>query len=184
MYFGCLLLTISLLLLVFLRVQTKRAERTNAEVVQVMEAILTDCREGTIDVARETDMPALELYGEDYIALLEIPSYGLELPVGGTWNKGKVVSNPCRFYGTAHNGTLIIGGYDQPGQFDFFDRIQDGTTVKITDMTGCIFSYVVDRVDRSDSAEAEILLDDKSDLTLFVRDAQLLEYILLRCVVK
>jgi len=40
------------------------------------------------------------------------------------------------------------------------------------------------RVDRSDSAREEILTDKDSDLTLFVRDAQLLEYIILRCVVK
>jgi len=39
-------------------------------------------------------------------------------------------------------------------------------------------------VERSDSAQAEILLDDTADLTLFVRDAQGLEYILLRCVAK
>lgn len=184
LYFGCLLLGVSLLLLVFLQIQTKRAERTNAEIVQTMEAILTDRRDGTIDLTREADMPALELYGEDYIALLEIPSYGLALPVGGTWDKGKVVFHPCRFYGTAYNGTLIIGGFDQPGQFDFFDRIQDGTTIKVTDMTGCTFSYMVESVERSDSAEAKILLDSKADLTLFVRDAQLLEYIMLRCVAK
>jgi len=129
-------------------------------------------------------MPALELHGADFIALLEIPAYGLKLPVCSMWDKEAVMSYPCRFYGSTYDGTLIVGGYDQAGQFDFFDRIQDGAAVTVTDMTGSTFSYAVALVERSDSAQAEILLDDTADLTLFVRDAQGLEYILLRCVAK
>lgn len=181
---GCLLIVLSFLLLFWLQVQTKQAERTNAEIVQIMETILTDRREGTKDADKKTDMPTLELHGEDFIALLEIPSHGLKLPVCNVWDKGKVVMYPCRFYGSADSGTLIIGGYDQPGQFDFFDRIPNDSVVTITDMTGTTFSYVVDHVERSTSADAEVLIDDEADLTLFVRDAQVLEYIILRCTMK
>ena len=106
------------------------------------------------------------------------------MPIGNTWDKGKVISHPCRFYGSVYDGTLIIGGYDQAGQFDFFDRIYSNVTIKVTDMTGSTFSYVVERVERSSTAQAEVFMDEDSDLTLFVRDAQLLEYIILRCVMK
>ena len=83
-----------------------------------------------------------------------------------------------------NNAENVIVGYDQPGQFDFLDEVSDQTMVKITDMTGQEFCYTVDCVERSDSAQAEILIDDKADLTLFVRDAQLLEYIIVRCVMR
>ena len=178
---GGLLLGGSLLLLLFLQVRTRQTERKNAQTVQLMESILTDRREGSIDLEREPEMPVLELNGEDHIALLEIPAYGLKLPVRAAWDKSKVAQQPCRFYGSAYHGNLVIGGYDQAGQFDFFDRIQDGSPITVTDMTGCVFSYVVSRVERSDSAEAEKLMDDEAELSLFVRDAQLLEYIILRC---
>lgn len=181
---GCLLIACSLVLLGVLQMQTKQAEHTNADLVQTIETILPERKEGTKDVEQKSEMPALELQSEDFIALLEIPSYGLKLPVCNVWDKGKVVSYPCRFYGTVYNGTLVIGGYDQPGQFDFFDRIQNDAVVTVTDMTGSTFSYVVDRVERSTSADAEILIDDEADLTLFVRDAQVLEYIILRCTMK
>lgn len=181
---GLLLIAVSFLLLLKLQIQTKRAMRTDAEVVQIMESILTDRREGEEDAERDAEMPALELSGQDFIALLEMPSYGLKLPVCGTWDKGNVTSYPCRFCGSAYNGSLVIGGYDQPGQFDFFDRIPTGTPVTVTDMTGSEFSYVVEQVERSNSAQAEVLIDGESDLTLFVRDAQLLEYIILRCVLR
>lgn len=181
---GCLLIACSLALLLVLQVRTTQAERTNAEIVGTIESILVDRKVGTKDVDRDPEMPALEINGEDFIALLEIPAYGLKLPISSVWEKSKVLSYPCRFSGSAYDGTLIIGGYDQRGQFDFFDRIQNGAAVTITDMTGSTFSYVVDRVTRSRSAEAEMLLDSAADLTLFVRDAQALEYIILRCVVK
>lgn len=181
---GCLLIAFSMVLLFLLQVQAKRAKRTNIEIVQIMETILSDRREGVKNPEWETEMPILELQGEDFIALLEIPSYGLKLPVCDIWDKGKVMSYPCRFRGNAYDGSLVVGGYDQPGQFDFFERIQNGTQVTVTDMTGTTFSYVVELVERSSSAQAEILNDEEADLTLFVRDAQLLEYILLRCVMK
>lgn len=182
---GCLLVALSLVMLILSQVQIRQAKRTNIEIVQTMETILTDRREGIKDVEQETtDMPVLELKGEDFVALLEIPSFGIKLPVCGDWDKGKAVSYPCRFCGSVYNGTLVIGGYDQPGQFDFFDRISNGSIVTVTDMTGREFSYVVERVERSGSAQEEVLIDDGADLTLFVRDAQLLEYIILRCVTK
>lgn len=181
---GCLLIVLSLLLLLLLQVQMKQAERINAGIVDTMESVLVCRTEGTQDPTQTMEMPALELHDEDFIALLEIPSYGLQLPVCSTWDKGKVLSYPCRFCGSVYNGTLVIGGYDHPGQFDFCDSIPNDTVVKVTDMTGCTFSYVVDDIERSASAPAEVLIDDTADLTLFVRDAQLLEYIILRCVVK
>ena len=181
---GLLIFAAGLGILFMLKFQTKRAEHVNAGIVQTMELILTDRREGMKDLDREKEMPVLELDGEDYVALLEIPVYGLKLPVCNVWDKGKAVLQPCRFSGSVYEGTLVIGGYDQVGQFDFFDRILDGTEVFVTDMTGSTFSYVVDQVERSKFAKEENLIKEGSDLTLFVRDAQLLEYVMLRCVLK
>ena len=181
---GFLLIVISLGLVFYLQIQTKQTERANEEILQIMERLLVDRREGELDFEREPEMPVLELQSKDFVGLLEIPSQGLKLPVGNVWDKKDIISHPCRFHGSAYDGTIAIGGYDQSGQFDFFDHIQDGATVILTDMTGSSFSYVVERIERSDSAEIEEIMDDQSDFTLFVRDAQLLEYIYLRCVMK
>lgn len=181
---GVLLMICSLGVFFLLQYRTTQAESINAEIVQIMDTILIDRREGEIDLEREPEMPVLEIKDEDFIALLEIPSHGLRLPICNIWDKEKVITYPCRFYGSAYDGTLIVGGYDQTGQFDFFDRIQDGAGVMVTDMTGSTFSYTVSRVERSDSADAQVLLNEDTDLTLFVRDAQSLEYIIVRCAIK
>ena len=181
---GCLMIAVSIGLILFLQVQSKRANQNNDSLIQTMESILADRREGALDYERDSRMPVLELQNEDFVAMLEIPMYGCRLPVCSAWDRNKVISYPCRFFGSAYDGTLVIGGYDQAGQFDFFDRIQDGTEIQLTDMTGCTFTYEVARVERSGSADADVLMGEGSHLTLFVRDAQLLEYIILRCVVK
>ena len=181
---GCLLIAAGLALLLILQVQTKQAQQSNAEIVQTMESILTNRTTGAVDEERTAEMPALELQGKDFIALLEIPAYGLKLPVCGEWDKSLISTHPCRFYGSAYNGTLIIGGSDRAEQFDFFDRIYTDIPVKLTDITGCTYSYTVTRIDRSKTADAETLVNSDADLTLFVRHAQLPEYIILRCEAK
>lgn len=183
-YIGFLLILSSLGLVVFLQMQTSQAQTANSEIVQAIDSALPERREGLKDDLQNMEMPALEIGGEDYIALLEIPSVGCRLPVYGSWDKGKVFSHPCRFSGTVYDGSLIVGGYDRPGQFDFFDYISKDDPVMVTDMRGSVFSYVVDQMEYSGSAEAEVLTDSEADLTLFVRDARLMKYVILRCVEK
>lgn len=178
---GCVLIAASLGLLLFLQVQTRQAQETNLRMVRTLESLLPEPWPGLAGAYSNTEMPILELEGEDLLALLEVPAYGVRLPVAAHWDKGTAACRPCRFWGSAYDQSLIVGGSDRPGQFDFFDRIETGAAVTVTDMTGCRFAYVVERVERSASAEAEILLAGDTDLTLFVRDARLGEYILLRC---
>ncbi|MBR6800119.1 MAG: sortase [Eubacteriaceae bacterium] len=180
---GTLLIVLGLFLLGIMFLRADQAGRDNEDIVQKMETVITDRREGFFDPMYNAEMPSLEIGGKDFIALLEIPGYGLKLPVYSSWDKWEVTRRPCRFSGTAYNGTLIIGGYDQKGQFDFFDRIDDGTDVIITDMSGNVFTYRTYRTDRSETAEERVLAEE-ADMTLFVRDAQLLEYILVRCELK
>ena len=179
---GCLLILGSLGLLVTSHFRAKQAREKTVEIVREMNEILPSPREGVMDTWLDMEMPALELDGEDFIALVDIPALGVTLPVAGSWDAGKVNSYPCRFWGTVYDGSFIVGGADQPGQFAGFDRIFDGSAVTVTDMTGAEFSYVVDRVERSKSAQAEVLMAGEADLTLFARDAYSLEYVILRCV--
>ena len=135
-----------------------------------------------MDSYRDMEMPALDLDGQDFIGLVDIPAFGVTLPIAGSWDAKRVADYPCRFWGTVYDGSLVVGGADQVGQFDGFDRIQDGSAITVTDMTGEVFSYVVAKVERSKSAQADVLMDPDADLTLFARDAYSLEYLLVRCV--
>lgn len=174
---GCLLLAAAAALLLVQQGQARRTVRENSAVVQTMQTMLADRWQGSVDPEHTGNMPALELEGTDYVALLEIPDYNLQLPVAAAWDPAQV----SRYDGTAYNGTLVIGGADHPGQFGCFDKIGIGTQIILTDMTGCTFTYTVQWVDRLKNAETADLTGGDGDLTLFVRDSQLLEYIILRC---
>ena len=179
---GCLLIFCGLGLLVFSRLHAEKAQTAAAQVLEQIEVILPERTAGAMDTYSTMEMPVLQIGGQDFSAVLDVPAFGRTLPVDHVWGADKVTSFPCRFYGSVYDGSLVIGGADQQGQFDWLDQIQQGSVVTITDMTGAEFSYVVDRVDRSKTAQAEVLISEAADLTLFVRDAYSLEYVIVRCV--
>ena len=179
---GILLILGSCGILLFSRMSAQKARTEAAEIVTEIRRSLPEKSFGTMESFSSMSMPVHQIGGEDFSALLEVPAYGVILPVGDGWEPGSVRSYPCRFAGSVYDGTLVIGGADQPGQLDFLDKLEIGTVITVTDMTGAVFTYTVDRVGRSRTAEAEKLMDAGVDLTLFARDAYSLEYILVRCV--
>ena len=181
---GCLLVAGSLVLLVYSRIHSEQARKRNVETVAQIAAIIPPRSDGAMDSYSNMEMPVLQIGGEDYIGLLDIPAFGLTLPIGSSWDTGKVTTYPCRFWGTVYDGSLIVGGADQPGQLDCLDQIWNGSIVTVTDMTGSVFRYVVSSVERSKTAHSDVLVDESAALTLFVRDAYNLEYIIVRCAVK
>lgn len=179
---GFVLLISGLGLLLYSQIRTGTGRHTASEVVEQIEGILPRRTQGIRDTYTDMDMPALQIGNEDFCALLEIPDYGVTLPVYNRWEPEKRAFYPCRFDGTCYDGSLIIGGADQPGQLDFCGRIQTETRVTVTDMAGEVFHYSVSRIDRSRSAEAEKLAREAADLVLFVRDSQTLDYLIVSCV--
>jgi len=156
---------------------TDRCEAVAAQMAQ----LLPERRVTTSQFCPDTAMPVLQIDGEDYAALLELPAFGLALPVADRWQGGDVIAAPSRFWGSAYTDTLVVGGKDHPGQFDFCSKIELGTVVTVTDMTGQRFTYSVARVDRAQTAESSWLLAEEFALTLFCRDTYSMQYIAVRC---
>lgn len=181
LFLGGLLILSSLGLLLFTQMQANRAQTENAQLVETLHTILPPPTKGVMESYSDNSMPALEIDGTDYSALVDIPALGLTLPVADSWNKHKVTLHPCRFYGSVYDGSLIIGGADQPGQFAGFKQLSLDAEVTITDMTGAVFTYAITEIEWRTSADAEVLFDSDAHLTLFVRNAYGTDYILLRC---
>jgi len=178
---GAALILVGLTLAVVfqIRVHTGSAERQAA--LAKMQVLLPDRSTGVPGTYPNPDMPVLEIDGVDYAAMLEIPSRNITLPVADKWNSEKLLRSPARFYGSAYDGSLVIGGADNAYQFAFCDEIDNGTVITVTDMTGAQFFYTVSRVDRSQSAGSNWLISSDYDLTLFCRDTYSMEYIAVRC---
>ena len=174
---GAGMILASALLLLLTSIWGKQAQK----IVREIEQYLPQRTTGYTGLYTEADMPVLELEGTDYVGLLDLPGYGAKLPVGSVWETGKLTLHPCRFWGSAYDGTLVIGGSGDKGQMDFCGKVNIGDHIRFTDMTGAEFAYRVTWVDRSDSAEAQWLMQESYDMTLFARDPYSLQYIAVRC---
>lgn len=178
---GCFLILCSMGFVLFSQLHAKKAQADAAQITEKICAILPPRSAGLMEVYSCAEMPVLQIGGQDFSGLVDIPAFGLTLPIYNTWDSGKTTSYPCRFWGTVYDGSLVIGGADQPGQFDFLDKIELGCVIKVVDMTGGEYVYTVTRVDRSKTAQSDVLIDEGSDLTLFARDAYSLDYLMVRC---
>ena len=178
---GICLVVISFALIVGLQIRTHLGANESQKVVTRMNELLSERIEGVPRTYPNLNMPILEINDIDYVALIEIPSLNLSLPVADVWNSQKLYNSPARFYGSCYDHSLVIGGADNSYQFSFCDKIDNGTVIIVTDMTGTQFSYTVSRVDRSKSAESNWLISRDYDLTLFCRDALSMEYVAVRC---
>ena len=177
LFLGFALLALSLGMLLLLHFGDTKAQEDAETLLQQLDILLPPPTPGVPDTYRVPVMPTLEVGGRDVVAIVEIPAFGLRLPVLGSWEAGNALGIPRRFSGSAYSGDLIIGG--SAAQFACVAQIPAGTQVTVTDMTGAVFSYTVSRIGRSTSADTATL--SGSSLTLFARQTHSLEYILLRC---
>ena len=153
----------------------KKAKGVAAEIAQRLPSRTA----GVPGEIPDPQMPVLELDGKDYVCLLDVPAFGVTLPVQMNWSQWELLQTPCRFWGSSYDGTLILGG--SSGQFDFCGKLDLGHRIIITDMQGREFSYEVCHIERSGNAQYERLAHSDYPLTLFVKEAYANRYILVRC---
>lgn len=158
-----------------------RNEKTAAETAEAILSLLPPVRQGIPENFSNPDMPVLELNGTDYCGLLQVPRLGITLPIAGFWQEGNLSACPRRYWGSAYDNSLIIGGAQARGQFDFCSRLDLGYRITFTDMAGNRFSYEVLRIDRRPEAGPYELTEDDFDLVLFVADSDGSGYIVVRC---
>lgn len=178
---GLVLIGIALSMFLGLQIRVRIGAGRSQATAEKLKALLPERSVGIPGLYANPSMPALQIDGVDYVGLLEVPALAISLPVAGSWNRDKLFDAPARFYGNAYNRALVIGGMDYAHQFAFCDQIDTGVAIVFTDMTGTRFSYTVDRVERSKSAQSDWLINTECDLTLFCQDTYSMEYIAVRC---
>ena len=179
---GCLLIIVGFSTFLLTQMNSNRAQKKKEVIVNQIESLLPDRTSGTIEDYTSMTMPVLQIEGKDFAGLVEIPAVGIKLPIYNTWDTSIINVYACRFYGTVYDGSLVIGGADQEGQFDCFDQLREETEIQVTDMAGTEFIYHIKRIDRAESADQDRLLNEEFDLTLFVRDRFSLDYLIVRCM--
>lgn len=161
---GLLLIAAALLLVGYNLWDDQRAARAAEEALAQMPAA-----EETEETLPDPDrpMPTVEIDGRDYIGTLEIPVLELSLPVLAQWDEAGLKEAPCRYTGSAYNGTLIVAGHNYRKHFGKLHRLAEGDEVYFTDAEGSRIAYVVSLTEQIPGTAMEEMEAGDWDLTLF-----------------
>ncbi len=138
------------------------AENTQAPAEQTEELEIPD-----YILSPEMEMPTLEIEGDAYIGILEIPTLGLSLPVMSQWSYSGLRIAPGRYAGSAYTGNLVIAGHNYRAHFGRLSSLSPGDQVVFTDVMGNQFVYEVVETEVLEPTAVEALLSEEWDLTLF-----------------
>ena len=182
MVLGALLLVAGALLPFLWQWGISSAEQKMAETVHTIRSLIPTPRSAFPEPRRDNTMPMLSLEGVDFLGILEMPRYGLALPVCGDW--GEVTKHPCRFAGSAYDRSLQIGGTNQKGQFDFYQEISVGDLLYFTDMEGNRYTYTVTDLRYEKHANQTALQGRDGALKLFIKNLYGFDYLIVFCDVR
>ena len=115
----------------------------------------------------DMDMPVVEIEGNEYIGILEIPALCLSLPVMSEWSYPKLKMAPCRYAGSAYRGGFVIAGHNYRTHFTPLKNLIPGAAIRFTDVDGNVFFYEVDCLEVLEPEAVEKMTDEDWDLTLF-----------------
>lgn len=87
--------------------------------------------------------PVVYLDGYDYIGYIEIPAIKIKLPVMATWDYEKLRLSPCRQFGSAKDGDLVIAAHNYATHFGKLGTVIAGDEIRFTDMDGNVYVYEV-----------------------------------------
>lgn len=115
---GVVLILASVGLLLLSYVRTAQAQKILEQIRQRLSQRIT----GYEGIYTDTDMPVLSLEGTDYVGILDLPGYGVQLPVGSVWETGKLTTHPCRFWGSAYDEPWLLAAAGTKASWIFAER--------------------------------------------------------------
>lgn len=180
---GLLLIAAALLLAAFNVSREYRSKKAAQQVADQLKAGMKISAEGhttDADIARnpgeteipdyllnpDMDMPALDMEGEKYIGILQIPSLSLELPVLRDGEEEKLDTALGCCGGSCYTGSMVIVGRNYPCFFGRLNRLRTGDEIVFTDIDGNVFLYEVQSAEQPETTVIQKLSGDGWALTL------------------
>lgn len=177
---GIVIVLCAVVLVINTEFSSKSSIRKNKEIVQELYSLMPEISGGFLDDRIDTTMPLLEINGENFAGVIEIPKFNRTLPICGIWDRSKIKQFPCVYTGSIYDNSLIIGGCDETGHFDFMKTISEGDIVFVTDTTGARFSYTIQKIEVTKDVSSNNLISGNYNLVLFARNTRSLDYTVIR----
>ena len=140
----------------------------------VIEQLINDMQDDNLDEDGDLqdpmsalEMPAIEIDGNRYIAVLQIPRLGLELPVMQEWSYPNLRIAPCRYLGSVYTKDLIVAAHNYSSHFGQIKNLVPGNEVYLWDVEGVCHQYEVVGLEELGGTAVEEMEAGDWDLTLF-----------------
>ncbi len=154
----------------------RRLKEETAEQGPEEEKILQNCP------PEDGIMPEKTADGYEYIGILEIPRFGLELPVMSTWSYEGLRISPGRYSGSVWTKDLVICAHNYERHFGNLKNLENGDKVIFTDVLDNRFEYEVVRVETLEPHAVDALASCIWDMTLFTCTAGGASRVTVRCM--
>ena len=176
MIVGILLILGALALLGYNQWDANRADKASQDALGKLEETLTETIEDKTkdeepvvqpELDPEQEMTVTDIDGWGYIGYLSIPANGLELPVMEDWSYARLKIAPCRQFGSAAGGDLVIAAHNYKTHFGRLKELQEGDGITFTDLSGAEYAYRVDRVENVQPQDVAAVTESGAALTLY-----------------
>ena len=176
MLIGLLLLAAALFFALYNIYDAKRAEEESAIVLPVLKSEIERAGEKEVFVNDSVDsvfadlnkaMTFIEIDGDRYVGILEIPSIDLTLPIMGEWSYNRLRTAPCLYTGSVYQDNMVIAGHNYARHFSPIKNLPEGTIVLFTDGENRIFEYEIAWVEVLDGTQVKDMVTGEWDMTLF-----------------
>ncbi len=144
-------------------------ENIEEEITEPVEDVFSKYEEEPTEPLDEVP-ETIEIDGESYIGILQIPSLGIELPVMAEWSYPNLKKSPCRYVGNPNSKNLIIAAHNYSSHFGRISELRSGDEILFTDVNGKVFRYSVAMTENIGGKDVEAMMkdiDDNWQLTLF-----------------
>jgi len=121
--------------------------------------------------------------GQEFIGLLSIPRLGVSLPVNNNIDYQILRDTPCRYFGSAEEGTLIIAAHNYDSHFGRIGTLVPGDQITFKNASGIVYFYRVSEVSiLANDAVEQMIAPGEWDLTLFTCTYSGMERITVRSI--
>lgn len=170
--------------------ESTQAQIVSDRAVEKMTEVITDVEPQTVGeqpdyvTFPEKEMPTIEIDGERYIGMLEIPDLNMTLPVAaGEWSYAKLRKAPCRYSGSVYQDDLVVAGHNYRSHFSKLKSLDIGSEIRFIDIDGNVFYYSIGWIDILQSTDVEEMTDAAEwDMTLFTCTYGGKERYTIRCI--
>lgn len=142
-----------------------KANLTVKEIVNIIDE--KEIEKPKKEELKHSNLTNIEIDGEYYVGIIEMPSVNLTLPVISNASAESLNIAPGVYVGTPYNKNFVICAHNRINFFSPIKDLKKGDLVYFIDYYGNVFEYEVDLKDSIHKEGIDEMIDSGYDLTLF-----------------